>query len=224
MNIQKLGNGFQSINRAYIAILEKTADINLDRYGYANGMSTLPSFTSTLNFFYAEPEFKVSQTFFFDVFTKEFWLAVTGVVFLIIILAFIFHHFVLKEDIGMVGFVGIFVLTGQGLVQTSSRISWSIFFIVVGMFSFMFASTFNMFLTSFLSAQIANLPFTTVAGIADARTHVLCLPISADNFDSDKKWDGVLNTNDCAVTVRNIFSIPCNNKKIVLGAFELGKR
>ena len=191
-----------------------------------------PAFSLDSTFFFKSPEFKVSQTFFLEAFTFEFWMASLGITLLIVACGWIFYRYVIKKDsITQAIFIGIFVFSGQGEFSTSSRSSWKFYSVVVGLFSFMFLSAFDMFMSSLLSAQRADLPFTDIDGIAESE-YSLCIDDRIDlyrHFALQDKFNGTLNDKRCPeaetmYNIQNMFEYTYKNDRTVLAIIKMDKR
>lgn len=155
----------------------KKAQLNLYKTTSSADWSTIPVMNLQFYFVYKTPEFKVLQTFFLDVFTPPFWFASLSMVCLIVFAGWIFNK-LMKVQTSMI-LLAVFVLTNASDLPSSQKSSFRFFLVVVGIFSFMFITAFNLFLTSFLSTQTTILPFKTIDDIAEVGTHSLCVRSSS---------------------------------------------
>ena len=181
-------------------VLIGNAHIDLHAMTASSDWSTNPVMSMEYSFVYKSPEFQVLQTFFFDVFTPQFWLASFCVILLIVLVGWIFNRSVASnEDKPSMLLLSVFVLTSAVRLPSTKRSTFRFFLVVAGLFSFMFVSAFNLFLTSFLSTQTAILPFKTVDDIAADETYSLCInPRSAlARKFADKKWANIVNNKAC---------------------------
>ena len=190
----------------------------------------LPSFIYDVKFFYKSPEFRVSPTFFLQVFTWQFWLAAIIINLLLTLVGWFFYRFIIKQDSILAIYIGVFVFAGQGWFHRSSFVSWKIYLIVMGLFSFMFLSAFNMFIASFISTKQIELPFTTVHGIIGSDYHLCVSRYSKliDHIRIDKRWKGSYNTERCPAQNKWIFEsqepvYACEGDRIVLTSVNLRK-
>ena len=229
--IQKLGKFRVTIIKEDSArdsvyrVLFGIAHINLHPLTAISAWLTNPVTRIDFSFIYKSPDFQVLQTFFLDVFTLQFWLATFCVTFLIVLVGWIFSRTrAINEDKPSMLLLSVFVLTSAVELPSTKRSTFRFFFVVAGLFSFMFVSAFNLFLTSFLSTQTTILPFKTVDDIAVAGTHSLCLnQASALNSKfTDSKWKNILNNEACPLLEEyssleglNTFKYACENKVVM---------
>ena len=205
-SIQKLGkftvtfikeeSPSKSVNRVLLGF----AQINLHPLTATSAWLTNPVTRIDFSFIYKSPDFQVLQTFFLDVFTPQFWFASLGITFLIVLVCWIFNKTrSANEDKPSLLLLSVFVVTSAADLPSTKRSTFIFFLLVVGLFSFMFVSAFNLFLTSFLSTQTAILPFKTVDEIAEDGTFSICMnPVSALSLRfKDIKWDGIINKENC---------------------------
>ena len=181
-------------------VLLGIAHIDLHAMTANSHWSTNPVMSMEYSFVYKSPEFLVLQTFFLDVFTPQFWFASLGITFLIVFVGWVFNRSkALKEDKTSMLLLSVFVLTSAVRLPPTKRSTFRFFLVVAGLFSFMFVSAFNLFLTSFLSTQTTILPFKTVDDIAADGTYSLCInPNSALSTKFyDKKWKNIVNNKAC---------------------------
>ena len=214
-------------------VLYGSAQINLHPLTATSAWLTNPVTRIDFSFIYKSPDFQVLQTFFLDVFTPQFWLATFFVTFLIILVGWIFSRTrSANEDKPSMLLLSVLVLTSAVWLPATKRSSFRFFLVVAGLFSFMFVSAFNLFLTSLLSTQTAILPFKTVDDIAEAGTHSLCmnqasaLPLKF----ADSKWQKNLNNEACPVLEEyyslkglNTFKYACE-KKVVMATTGVLKK
>ena len=209
------------------------AQIDLHAMTASSDWSTNPVMSMDYSFVYKSPEFQVLQTFFLDVFTLQFWLASLGVTLLIVLVGWIFSRTrSANEDNSSMLLLSVFVLTSAVRLPSTKRSSFRFFLVVAGLFSFMFVSAFNLFLTSLLSTQTTILPFKTVDDIAEARTHSLCMnqESALKSKFSDSRWKYILNNKACPVLEEyssleglNIFKYACENQ-VVMASTSVPKK
>ena len=207
-------------------VIRGRAHIDLHATAPNSAWTTHPVLSVDHSFIYKTPEFQVLQTFFLDVFTPQFWFASLGITFLIVLIGYIFNKLrPLSEDKPSMMLLAVFTLTSAGNLPTTKRSTFRFFLLVVGLFSFMFVSAFNLFLTSFLSTQTAILPFQTVDEIAEDGTYSICMnPVSALSLRfKDIKWDGIINKENCPKPEQylsqggfNVLKYACENKLVMV--------
>lgn len=106
----------------------RSAEINCDTVLMDAAWFSLPAFSTDYKFFYKSPQFHVSQTFFLDAFTFEFWMASMALNLLIIGAGWIFYRFFNKSDLISALFIGVFVFSGQGLCH---KIFYNLLFLFI---------------------------------------------------------------------------------------------
>ena len=183
-------------------VLLGSAQISLHSMTASSAWLTNPVTRIDFSFIYKSPDFQVLQTFFLDVFTPQFWLATFCVTCLIVLVGWIFSKTKApSENKPSMLLLSVFVITIAARLPSTKRSTFRFFLVVAGLFSFIFMSAFNLFLTSLLSTQTAILPFKTVDDIAEAGTHSLCLnQASALKYKfTDSKWQNILNNKTCPV-------------------------
>ena len=181
---------------------------------------TYPVFSIDYLLVYKSPEFKVLQTFFLDVFTPQFWFASLGITFLIVLVGWIFNKSrPLNEENSSLILLSAFVLTSAVDLPSTKRSTFRFFLLVAGLFSFMFVSAFNLFLTSFLSTQTTILPFKTLDDIAEVGSHSFCINELAVRFMAliGTKWEKIINAPDCPpqYVSGNPFQYACENQVVM---------
>ena len=209
------------------------AHINLHPMTASSAWSTNPVTRIDYSFIYKSPDFQVLQTFFFDVFTPQFWLATFCVIFLIVLVGWIFNRSrSANEDKPSMLLLSVFVLTSAVDLPPTKRSTFRFFLVVAGLFSFMFVSAFNLFLTSLLSTQTTILPFKTVDDIAEAGTYSLCMmqESALNSKFTDSKWKNILNNKACPVLKEyssweglNAFKYACKKKVVMASSGVLKK-
>ena len=215
------------------SVLYGTAQISLHPMTASSAWVTNPVTRIDYSFIYKSPDFQVLQTFFLDVFTPQFWFTTFCVLFLIILVGWIFSRTrSANEEKTSMLLLSVFVLTSAVWLPATKRSSFRFFLVVAGLFSFMFVSSFNLFLTSLLSTQTTILPFKTVNDIAEAGTHSLCMnQASALKYKfNDSKWQNILNSEACPVLEEyysleglNTFKYACE-KKVVMATTGVSKK
>ena len=127
--------------------------------------------------------------------------------------------------------LSVFVLTSADALPSTKRSSFRFFFLIAGLFSFMFVSAFNLFLTSLLSTQTTILPFKTVDDIAEDGTYSICMNPESTVVSrfGDSKWNKILNNNECPKREQflpesglNLLEYICE-KKVVMGIGGVSK-
>ena len=160
--------------------------------------TALPIFSTNYKIFYKSPEFQVLQTFFIDVLTYELWSFWLGSAFLIGFISALYYRFVIRKDSVLSIFMVTFVLSGQGMLEDSRRSSWRIYAVFVGFLAFVMTSAFDIFLTTYLLLQSADLPITTMDDILKTNYSICINPksdISGRLLNSN--WASRLNTGKC---------------------------
>ena len=239
MTIQKFGKftvtaiKAGSVSDSMVNILKGIAQINLHPMTASSAWSTNPVTRIDYSFIYKSPDFQVLQTFFLDVFTPQFWLASFCVILLIVLVGWIFNRSIASnEDKPSMLLLSVFVLTSAVRLPPTKRSTFRFFLVVAGLFSFMFVSAFNLFLTSLLSTQTAILPFKTDDDIAEDGTYSLCMnQASALNLKfTDSKWKNIMNSKACPVLKEystleglNTFKYACENKVVMASSGVLKK-
>lgn len=194
----KLRAYFVKIQLVWEYVAYKQAHITPDPTLGPSEWMLLPAFSANYKAFYKSPKFQVLQTYFIDVFTYDLWAFWIGFALLIGLLSALFSIFVINEDPVLSIFMVTFVLSGQDIFIRSNKISWRIFAVAVGFLSFVLMCAFDIFLTTYLSLQSADLPIQRMDDIIKTNYSICVNPQSeVTRHLLNSKWDSHINNGAC---------------------------